>query len=87
MFRGFMITVLDTPHSVGLLWTRDQPRPNYRCLTQHQRGGDGTVSDGTICTVIMSCINLMPHCVACECIQRDTCNLLFRIGVVLFFFK
>jgi hypothetical protein len=25
-FRGFTIThILDTPHSVGLLWTRDQP--------------------------------------------------------------
>jgi hypothetical protein len=24
-FRGFTITLLDTPHSVGLLWTRDQP--------------------------------------------------------------
>jgi hypothetical protein len=23
MFRGFTITLLDTPHSVGLLWTRD----------------------------------------------------------------
>jgi hypothetical protein len=25
IFRGFMMTFLDTPHSVGLLWTRDQP--------------------------------------------------------------
>jgi hypothetical protein len=25
IFRGFVITLLDTPHSVGLLWTSDQP--------------------------------------------------------------
>jgi hypothetical protein len=25
MFRGFTITLLDTPHSVWLLWTSDQP--------------------------------------------------------------
>jgi hypothetical protein len=25
IFRGFTITYLDTPDSVGLLWTRDQP--------------------------------------------------------------
>jgi hypothetical protein len=24
IFRGFTINILDTPHSVGLLWTRDQ---------------------------------------------------------------
>jgi hypothetical protein len=25
IFQGFTITLLDTPHSVGLLWTSDQP--------------------------------------------------------------
>jgi hypothetical protein len=48
IFRGFTITLIDTLHSVGLLWTRDQ---RWRSWLRHfctKRNVVGSIPDGVI---------------------------------------